>query len=533
MRKAFSSSGLRSTNRAGLPARSNPSARLTRSSVSLASLASLSFPFAFLARPSTRRSRLSRSASISSVSMVSMSAIGSIAPATSATPGWTKQRTTWAMASTSRAWARNWLPRPSPLEAPLTRPAISTKVSRVGLILADFASFASTSRRGSGTITSPTFGSMVLNGYFDACAAAVAVSGLKTVDLPTLERPRMPPVKPMTLLGSITPRVSLVGPFRLLGNKESLGLHGEMHLVLEARILAFRQQLGVVRDDGAQRFDPRPLVLGEVVEHVGLDQVLQAGMPDADAHAPILVADMRRDRAQPVVAGDAAAGLDPHLAGREVDLVVHHHDVGEPELVEMRGFRHRAARLVHVGAGQQQQRALAAERPLGRHALKAPPPRTDAMALGDRVDRRETDIVSVAGVARTGIAEPDEEQHGILSVRSCPRKRASSNLGPREQRTEHVSNRRRLLDRPPARAMTRRGMPLLLLRGRRLLLRCSGGGSGGSAWGGTRSTRGRSRARRGARGRAFGGNAGFRGGGRRGGSSGGFGRRLHLFRVAR
>src|SRR5262249_58214457 len=97
---------------------------------------------------------------------------------------------------------------------------------------------------------------------------------------------------------------------------------------------------------------------------------------------------------------------------------------------------------VNVGAGQQAQRALAVELPLRRHALKAPLPRADAVALGDRVDRHETDVVSVAGVARTGIAEPYEEQHGILSVRSCPRKRASSNLGPREQRTAHVSNRR-------------------------------------------------------------------------------------------
>ena len=45
-----------------------------------------------------------------------------------------KQRTTWAMASTSRMLARNWLPRPSPFEAPRTRPAMSTKVSRVGMI---------------------------------------------------------------------------------------------------------------------------------------------------------------------------------------------------------------------------------------------------------------------------------------------------------------------------------------------------------------------------------------------------------------
>src|SRR5262245_66261584 len=77
--------------------------------------------------------------------------------------------------------------------------------------------------------------------------------------------------------------------------------------------------------------------------------------------------------------------------------------------------------------------------------------------------------------------------------------------------------------------------PLLLFRGRGLLLRRrGGGGGGGSAGSGARSTRGRSRARRGARSGAFGGNSGFRGGGGRGGgSSGGFGRCLHLFRVAR
>jgi len=44
-------------------------------------------------------------------------------------------------------------------EAPLTKPAMSTKESRVGLILTDFASLASVSSRGSGTSTSPTRGS--------------------------------------------------------------------------------------------------------------------------------------------------------------------------------------------------------------------------------------------------------------------------------------------------------------------------------------------------------------------------------------
>ena len=135
MPKARSSSGLRSRNRAGLPSRSSTSARLTRSSCSFASL---SLPLAFLARLSTRFSRLSRSASISSVSMVSISASGAILPSTWVMSESSKQRTTCATASTSRMVARNWLPRPSPLEAPRTRPAISTKVSRVGMICAGF-----------------------------------------------------------------------------------------------------------------------------------------------------------------------------------------------------------------------------------------------------------------------------------------------------------------------------------------------------------------------------------------------------------
>ncbi len=90
-----------------------------------------------------RRSRLSRSASISSVSTVSASATGSMRPSTWVMSSSSKQRSTWTMASTSRMLARNWLPRPSPLEAPRTRPAMSTKEMRVGMISLDLAIAAS------------------------------------------------------------------------------------------------------------------------------------------------------------------------------------------------------------------------------------------------------------------------------------------------------------------------------------------------------------------------------------------------------
>jgi hypothetical protein len=101
------------------------------------------------------------------------------------------------MASTSRMLARNWLPSPSPREAPRTSPAMSTKVSRVGMTWRDPAISASRLRRGSGTATSPTFGSIVQKGKFAACAAAVRVSALNSVDLPTFGSPTMPHLKPM------------------------------------------------------------------------------------------------------------------------------------------------------------------------------------------------------------------------------------------------------------------------------------------------------------------------------------------------
>src|SRR5262249_37338251 len=92
-----------------------------------------------------------------------------------------------------------------------------------------------------------------------------------------------------------------------------------------------------------------------------------------------------------------------------------HHNVRVAKLVKMRGFGDRAAGLVHVCARQQQQPALATQRSFRRYALKAPPPGTDAVALGDRVERHETDIVSIAGVLRTGLPSPTRS-----SMKSCP-----------------------------------------------------------------------------------------------------------------
>ncbi len=74
-----------------------------------------------------------------------------------------------------------------------------------------------------------------------------------------------------------------------------------------------------------------------------MDHFLGPGMADADAHAAIILAAMRVDRPQPVVAAIAAADLDPHLGLREVDLVVEHGDRRQWQLVEAHGFADRLA----------------------------------------------------------------------------------------------------------------------------------------------------------------------------------------------
>ena len=104
------------------------------------------------------------SASISSISMVSMSETGSTLPATWTTSGSSKQRTTCKIASTSRMWLRNLFPSPFPSLAPLTIPAMSTSRNAAGTSFLGTMYLLIRASRSSGTLTTPSFGSIVQNG---------------------------------------------------------------------------------------------------------------------------------------------------------------------------------------------------------------------------------------------------------------------------------------------------------------------------------------------------------------------------------
>ena len=90
---------------------------------------------------------------------------------------------------------KNLFPKPSPLDAPSTSPAISTKVINVLITFSDFAILDILSNLESGTATTPTFGSIVQKGKFAASAFLDFVKALKVVDLPTFGRPTIPHLK--------------------------------------------------------------------------------------------------------------------------------------------------------------------------------------------------------------------------------------------------------------------------------------------------------------------------------------------------
>ena len=136
-------------------------------------------------------STVSRSLSCNSVSIISLSLTGSIVPSTCVMFSSSKHLSTCIMASVSLILPRNLLPSPSPFDAPLTSPAISTISHVAGTILPGCTISASFVSLSSGTVITPTLGSIVQNGKLAACALALDRQ-LNKVDLPTLGKPTIP-----------------------------------------------------------------------------------------------------------------------------------------------------------------------------------------------------------------------------------------------------------------------------------------------------------------------------------------------------
>src|SRR3954454_3275073 len=233
---------------------------------------------------------------------------------------------------------------------------------------------------------------------------------------------RKSPIKtwmPGTRPGTTDARCRLSIDPVVVRRSKPLRLHRQMHLVLECGIAVRREQPGIVGNSLAEGLDPATVTFGEIRQHVAVDQFLYAGMANSQPHAPILVANMRGDRTQPVVTGDAAANLDAHLGWRQFELVLKHRDFVCSELEEIRSFLNRAPGVVHESRGTKQDHPLMIERAFSRLALKAPAPWCETMTTRNLVKSHEADVVPVVRVLRAGIAKSNKESHDAASRASA------------------------------------------------------------------------------------------------------------------
>src|SRR5829696_9176639 len=107
-----------------------------------------------------------------------------------------------------------------------------------------------------------------------------------------------------------------------------------MHLVHEVRVVAGHEERRVVGNCPEERVEPIPIVFGEVMQHMSVNEFLRAWMADADADATIILAEMRVDGLQSLVAAVPAACFHAELARREIEFVMDDNDVAGLQLVE-------------------------------------------------------------------------------------------------------------------------------------------------------------------------------------------------------
>ncbi len=111
------------------------------------------------------------------------------------------------------------------------------------------------------------------------------------------------------------------------------------------------------------------------------------------------------------MAGIAAARLHAHHAGLQVEFVVDDDHLGGRELVKAHGFAGRAPALVHVGRRLEQDALPGADLALRGQALETLLPRPEGVAARDLVNRHKANVMAVAGVFITWIAQSDDQLH--------------------------------------------------------------------------------------------------------------------------
>ena len=208
---------------------------------------------------------------------------------------------TWAIASTSRIWPRNWLPSPSPSGRAAHQPG---DVDEFQLRRHDLGRFGK-----------PCADREPFVRHRDA--ADIRLDRAKWIVRRLGRRSRGQRVEQGRLADIRQPDDAAAEPHRLSATGAGCRFRRAEQ---KRRATSLIKRVGRAREQQRdrlghrvdQRFDPkRHLVAGEILQHIRLHQFLNAGMPDPDPHPPVIRSEMGVDRAQSVVPGAAAAALDP------------------------------------------------------------------------------------------------------------------------------------------------------------------------------------------------------------------------------
>ena len=166
--------------------------------------------------------------------------------------------------------------------------------------------------------------------------------------------------------------------------------------------------LDLVGDRVEHRIEPGAVCLGEGMQHIAVDQLLMAGMANADAHAPEIGTDGGVDGTDAVMTGSPATALGLNLAGGEVELVIEHDHPLRRQLIELHRFGHGVARPVHEGGRLQRQHLGQTDAAFRRHPLEPALGRAETVARRYALQCHEADIMPVQGKFGPGVTEPDQ-----------------------------------------------------------------------------------------------------------------------------
>ena len=186
------------------------------------------------------------------------------------------------------------------------------------------------------------------------------------------------------------------------------------------------RQAGGIGGAGAGVLEVLGLAGAQLLEHVVGDGHLAGRVADAGADAAkVAAAHLVDDGAQAVVTGMAAAHLDAHVAGGNIELIVNHEQLFGLDLVLAAELGDGAARGVHVRLRLDQHNlALAAlflgivdvdERDLGAGLVF---PVRDAGLTGQLVDCLKAGVVAGLGIFLARVAKPGNHAN-LKRLRSC------------------------------------------------------------------------------------------------------------------